>query len=279
MRYLGIDDYKLLGITDGTLTNHLDCMEKIPLDVYTKIFVTGTMDGHLDHSAAYHCVINALEKQKNCKTEIYLYEVHREIMEPSHFLDITYIQEKKEQAIRLHKSQLDSVPYDRLARVTAEHRALQNRQLGKYYEVYKKIEISSDISRNTNNEIERELSKFKQFYQVLTKWMLKEKQNGLEELLKNKYGVSKCVIYGYAELGQILEKNLSGTSIPVEKILDRKISGVSYGGVEIVRPDDFYSRDITVIVTAVYYYDEIEKKLRELGYKNIYSLYEIITNL
>jgi hypothetical protein len=32
---------------------------------------------YLDHSAAYHCVINALKKQKNCKTEIYLYEVHR----------------------------------------------------------------------------------------------------------------------------------------------------------------------------------------------------------
>ena len=38
MEYLGIDDYRIIGITDGTLMNYLDCMIDIPLKKYSKIF-------------------------------------------------------------------------------------------------------------------------------------------------------------------------------------------------------------------------------------------------
>ena len=43
--------------------------------------------------------------------------------------------------------------------------------------------------------------------------------------------------------------------------------------------EDIDDYDIPIIVTATYYYDDIKKELQDLGYKYIYSLYEIVTNM
>lgn len=279
MEYLGIDDYKFLGIIDGTLINHLDCMRDIPLKKYTKIFVTGSDDGHPDHLAAYHCVLEALMIQNNSDTEVYLYEVHKELLNPTHFMDITDCIEKKVNAIRFHASQLGSIPYDHFAEITAEHRGLQNRQPNRLWEVYQKIELKSHSLLSEEIEKEKELSKFKQYYHVLTKWMLNDDTQALYTTLREKYNVSKCHIYGYAELGRILELKLLKSSIEIDKIIDKKMFGLSNSGIEIIKPGDIKEYDIPIIVTATYYYEDIKKELQNLGQKYIYSLFEIVTNL
>lgn len=279
MRFLGLNNYVFLNISDGTLMNHVDCIEHVKLENYTKIFVTGLYDGHTDHSAALYCVLNALKKQVICKADVYLYEVHNELLNPTNFMDITDFIDKKIQAVRFHKSQLNAVRYDRLIELNAELRAIQHRQAGVFWEVYEKVNLDTYLHFETNNAIESELSKFKQFYQVLTKWMLNDKQKKLEKLLIEKYALSECIIYGYAELGQILEKRLSDTSICIKNVMDKKITGFSKKGIKIIKPNDVYDKNIPIVVTAIFYYGEIRKELKELGFKKIYSLYEIITSL
>lgn len=279
MEYLGIDDYRCLGITDGTLISCLDCLKDISLNEYSKIFVTGPDDGHTDHTAAYHCVLRALRQQNNTDTEVYLYEVHKQLLNPTHFLNITDCIDRKLKAIRFHNSQLVNIPYDRFAEINAEHRGIQDRQPNSLLEIYQKVELANQGVVDGEIEKEKELSKFKQFYQVLTRWMLNADSQVFYNILRNKYSVSRCIIYGYAELGQILEKELLRSSIQIDRIIDKKRSGLSNLGIVINKPEDINDYDIPIIVTATYYYDDIKKELQDLGYKYIYSLYEIVTNL
>lgn len=279
MEYFGINDYRCLGITDGTLISHLDCLKDISMNEYSKIFVTSSVDGHADHTAAYHCVLRALMAQKNIEMEVYLYEVHKELLNPTHFLNITDCIDRKLKAIRLHNSQLSSIPYDRFAEITAEHRGIQNRQPNSLWEMYQKVELTNRDASGKEIEKEQELSKFKQFYQILTKWMLNDDSQALYNTLRDKYSVSRCIIYGYAELGQILEKKLLKSSIQIDQILDKRCFGLSNLGITINRPEDINEYDVPIIVTATYYYEDIKKELQALGHKYIYSLFEIVTNL
>lgn len=279
MEYFGINDFKLLGIVDGTLISHLDCMKDIILKKYTKIFVTGSDDGHVDHLAAYHCVLNALRIQNNTDTEVYLYEVHKELLNPTHFLNITDCIDRKLKAIRFHNSQLVNIPYDRFAEINAEHRGIQDRQPNSLLEMYQKVELTNQGVLSGEIEKEKELSKFKQFYQILTKWMLNDDSQAFYDILSNKYSILRCIIYGYSELGQILEKELLKSSIQIDRIIDKKRSGLSNSGIVINKPEDINDYDIPIIVTATYYYEDIKKELLDLGYKYIYSLFEIVTNL
>ncbi|MBP3768914.1 MAG: PIG-L family deacetylase [Lachnospira sp.] len=279
MEYLGINDYKFLEIIDGTLISHLDCMNDISLKKYSKIFVTGYSDGHVDHTAAYHCIVKALMIQNNIDTEVYLYEVHKELVNPTHYLNITDCIDRKLKAIRFHDSQLGGIPYDYFAEITAVHRGIQNRQPNSLWEVYQKIELKNQNLLGEGIEKEKELSKFKQFYQILTKWMLNDDSKEFYDILRNKYSISRCIIYGYAELGKILEKKLLKTSIQIDKIIDKKCLGLSNSGITINRPEDISEYDVPIIVTATYYYDDIKKELQDIGHKYIYSLFEIVTNL
>ena len=43
MHFLGIEEYWMLDIEDGTLMQHINCLEHIDFSFYTKIFVTAFM--------------------------------------------------------------------------------------------------------------------------------------------------------------------------------------------------------------------------------------------
>ena len=147
-----------------------------------------------------------------------------------------------------------------------------------YYNNLPKTQVEQQTA-DKEIEKEKELSKFKQFYQVLTRWMLNADSTVFYNILKDKYSVSRCIIYGYAELGQILEKELLKSSIQIDGIIDKKRSGLSNSGIVINRPEDFKEYGVPVIVTATYYYEDIKKELQGLGHKYIYSLFEIVSNL
>ena len=278
MGFLGVEQYRFLDIPDGTLMNVLDCMEGIDLSPYTKIFVPGEHDGHPDHTAAFYCLARAIEYQRTAVAEVFRYEVHKELGQPTHYIDITQCMDKKMDAIRYHQSQIRTMPYERYAAINAECRALQNRQAHRYWEVYEQVESVAGLTEGTG-EMERELQKFRMFYQVLTRWMLNADRNTLAEILKKRYNITACAIYGYAELGKILLKQLRESDIAVAYILDKKQIAAPEDGIRICYPDRELEKPDAVIVTAVYYYDAIKMELQDLGYHNIYSLYDLVTNI
>lgn len=278
MKEAGVKKYQMLDFEDGTLMQHQDCLEAFDFSIYTKIFVTGMQDIHADHTAGYMSVYNALKKQKIHGIELYLYEVHAPLQEPSHMLDITEIIEKKLELIRIHQSQVSYMPYDKLVKVSAEYRALQNRMDNRYIEVYKRIPYGGSVDK-VAIELEGKLQKQILFYQVMVKWLEIKMQgkNIAEALLKN--GHTKIAVYGYAELGKLLCQELFGREVEVKYILDKKVKGMGEQKIPIYFPGAEFVLTDTVIVTAIYYFDEIKQELEQSGYKYVLSLKNLIEEI
>lgn len=277
MQFLGIKNFKNLGIHDGMLMNHIECLNDVDLSGFSKIFVTGETDGHEDHAAAYYCVKNAVKTQK-ADADVYLYEVHQELPVPTHYLDITSCIDKKVSAVRFHQSQLEAMPYDRYVRINAECRALQQRQVSCYWEDYQLLSKSAiNEEKNVGTE-NKDLQKFRMFYKVLTNWMIKDEKD-FSIFLKKQYKIKNCAIYGYAELGKILRRRLEKSDISILYVLDKKVDADPDGQIPFYYPISGLDKPDAVIVTAVYYFDEIRKELLELGYNNVYSLYDIVMSL
>lgn len=270
--------YSCYAIEDGTLSKNIDLLDDFDFSKYTKIFVTSTSDGHPDHSAAYNIVKTALNLQ-NLKKEIYLYEVHNPLANPTHMLDITKVIDNKLSLIQCHRSQLKVIPYDRMAKSLAEYRAVQNRMVNSYIEVF---ELDTDEFDVKINPLEIELQKQRLFYKILTRWneAIHVGWNlGVE--LKNKGYTSVCV-YGFAELGRLATFEIENEDgIEITHFFDKKLHGkfVETSGKMIEYPDTYYKDIECIVVSAIYYYEEIKKELTSIGYINILSLYEIIENV
>ena len=276
MKFANIRQYSMLDVSDGTLMEHSECLMNIDLKSYTKIFVTGERDNHPDHTAAFVCLREAIKKQSADMLEIYQYEVHNPLACPTHYLNITSCIDNKIGLIRKHKSQLSKVPYDEYAKTSGKYRAIQNRMSNEYIEVYSLVDISSegDVQQL---ELQKKLQKFSLFYQVLTKWMIKESIHSIESYLKER-DVKRVSIYGYAELGEILRLRIE-KSIEVAYILDKKVTEDPKGEIAFCYPRAGLPKVDLIIVTAIYYYKEIRQELSKMGYSNIISLPEIIDHL
>ena len=278
MHEAGVKNFKMFGLRDGTLMQHIKCLETTDLERYTKIFVTGPQDNHSDHSAAYFSVLSALEKQRLYHIEVYIYEVHAPLKDPTHMLDITEVMEKKRRLIRFHASQIGKMPYDRLAEVAAEYHALQERMSDRRVEVYSKIVLGQEENYHIQ-ELELKLQKQIRFYQLLTKWLsAKIEGYNIADALRKK-GFSNIAIYGYAELGKLVYQELQNSAIEVCYILDKKIKQIDNGDISVFMPECKNGRVDAVVVTAIFYYDEIRAELEELGYENVISLETIIETI
>ena len=272
MELLGIKKYWIESTADGTLMNHTDCLVKHDLSRYSKIFVTSGKDNHADHTAAYVSIIQALKHQRISGAEIYLYEIHNPMEHPTHYFDITECVETKCILIQKHQSQLDLLPYDQYARTAAEYRALQNRMPGRYLEVYTKAG-TEEILDSKLIGLESEIQKFKLFYHVMSKWMLNGANNIVEKLAEK--NVDTYIIYGYAELGRILKKQLELAGFQLLYVFDKKMM-LPTDGIKFYRPQPGLPEADIIIVTAVYYYEEIKKELSEMGYESIYSIQDLL---
>lgn len=275
MRDAGISNYEMLDYEDGSLMQHTDCLENVNLSSFTKIFVTGIHDDHPDHTAAYVSVRQAVKKQAVTNVEIYLYEVHAPLQEITHILDITSVIKEKRNLIRHHQSQMTSLPYDKMAQSLAEYRALQNRAKDSYYEAYSCVNLMDERDGSTI-ELEKKLQKSVMFYWVLTRWMdLKIRGYGIVDIL-NKLKIRNIAVYGYAELGQLLCSELVNTKVQVSYLLDKRVKETGIENLPVYIPQGGLPEVDAVVVTAVYYFDEIEKDLLQMGYQNIISFRNLL---
>lgn len=275
MEMLGIENYKMLDIPDGTLMQHTDCLMNFDLSQYTKIFVTGSRDGHPDHTAAYVSVVNALKEQKEWKKEVFVYEVHSPLQSPTHMLDITDAIETKQKLIRIHSSQTKYMAYDKYAKVSAEYRALQQRYDDRYIEVYSLVRFDEKTDECLI-EMERKLQKQIQFYQALTKWLELKINNINIAYYLEKEGYKTVAIYGYKELGKLLYQELQYSNLNVMYIIDKNNKNIHLENIDVLAPQKKLPQVDTVIVTAIYYFEEIREELENLGFANIISLTQLL---
>lgn len=275
MQVACISDYIMMDYEDGSLMQHTDCLEDVDLTQYTKIFVTGIYDGHPDHTAACISLRQALVKQSVQDMEIYQYEVHSPLREVSHMLDITSVMDKKVSYIRCHQSQLTSLAYDEMAKALARYRAMQNRMRNCCVEAYAIMSFTENMD-NSVIEMQKNLQKSVLFYWVLTRWMdLKISGGGTDDILK-KLGYNRISVYGYAELGQLLCRELMDTEVDVLYVMDKKVKDTRIKNLRVYFPQKGLPDVDVIVVTAIYYFDEIQKELLQMGYKCVVSLRELL---
>lgn len=280
MESLGIDNYSYLSIHDGTLLSCPECLDDFDISVFDYVFVTSNFDGHSDHTGAFNCVKRAVSRIKGVRVpKVFLYEVHKQLLCPSHYIDITDIVEEKKKLIKIHDSQVSILPYDEMAIMNGKCRAMQYRVPGRCFEVFQEVVGFDNENNDLTTELETKLQKQIQFYQLFVRWMrAKQKGKNIADVLIS-YGYKRVIIYGYAELGQLLFEELLGSNILVECVFDKNYMKYENNEVEICSPDSDVRNVDLVIVTAIYYYQDIKEELEVKGYKRVNSLGEIVDRM
>lgn len=279
MKYARVHSYRMLGYEDGTLLQHVDCLKDIDFSGYTKIFIPWGNDNHPDHTGAYLAATGRMKQQHITNVEVYQYEVHVPFHDVTHMLDITSGIDHKLKLIQFHNSQVSSVDYDQIAKALGKYRACQCNLPEKYLEVYLETDITHDSLEQEIAIREKTLQKYIQFYRVMLRW-LNAMQEGadIEGFLKVR-GIKTVAIYGYADIGKLLCNELSKSDIKVVSILDKRDMQSTILNLQVQRPSNGDRSVDAVLVTAVYYFDEIRAELKKLGYKNIMSLQKIVESL
>lgn len=91
--------------------------------------------------------------------------------------------------------------------------------------------------------------------------------------------IEEIIVYGIAELGDLLVKEAINNNYKIIAITDRRIEigGYNYVDIPAVNVDELYKwKDKCIVVTAVTFYEEIEKDLLNRGYEKIVPLWDLL---
>ena len=153
---------------------------------------------------------------------------------------------------------------------------MQNRMEGHYIETYTRMSPEYDPYDTAAAELDERLQKSILFYQILTRWVeMKIKGYSIAEVIK-KRGFHKVAVYGYAEIGKLLCQELAQAGMEAAYVLDRKVTHTEDEKISVFVPQKGLPEVDAVVVTAVYYFHEIEKELIEMGFHNIVSLRDLM---
>ncbi len=110
---------------------------------------------------------------------------------------------------------------------------------------------------------------------MFNQWMiLKQEGKSLEKYFRDN-GYQSIAIYGMSYLGERLYDELKDSGIEVAYAIDKNADAI-YADIDVKKMTDDLTKVDAVIVTAVYYFDEIEEELGELIDYPIISLEEIL---
>lgn len=265
--------YKMCGIEDGKLILNEKYFEKIDFLQYTFVFLPNPNDNHSDHTAAYVYALNEIKRQKIKNIRVFQYEVHTPLPNVTSYLDISMTIEKKQKLVACHSSQMKVHPYMQQVKLLAQYRGYQNEQPDKFLEVYTEVKIEDE--KQISVGIEFELSKYKQFTRVLLKWMsIRNSGKSIVDYLRQNEWRTVAV-YGYGPIGKLLYEELKKNNCDVQYIIDK--NPTVQGENTCVYHDMGNLKKVDVIiVTAMSYYEEIAKELRNKTDINVVSFEKII---
>lgn len=117
---------------------------------------------------------------------------------------------------------------------------------------------------------------------VFTQWFkMKQKGKSLTDyFVENNY--KSIAVYGMHYLGECLVQELKGTDIEIKYIIDQNADHISLDTDEdgesytIIKPEEKFSKVDAIVVTAFYFFDQIEETLSDKVDCPILSLEDII---
>lgn len=279
MHLLGIKEYEYLKYPDGDLINSKNCMDSINIDEYNLVLLPWGEDNHPDHMATYEYAVTKLKKEQY-KGRVYTYEVHVPFHDVDVYVDVTGVIDEKIRLIQCHKSQINSICYDDKAKALAKYRACTHNHPNRYYECFREVDITENVD-NENKQIikkqEQRIAKLSAQCMIMNRWLSKKiiDENFIEDILMA-HGCETISIYGFSGLGQVLYKELMKSNVEIREILDKRKLNNELGDTPVVLPENGSLDVDIVIVTAINEYDDIRAYIKELGYKRIISLKQIL---
>lgn len=125
-------------------------------------------------------------------------------------------------------------------------------------------------------KIRMSADKYYLYFLMANQWItLKQKGVTIEDYL-TKHRYHKIAIYGMAELGEMLYRELDGTSVEVAYAIDASAGRLLVHYCNILSPTDELPEVDAVIVTPIPYFKDIEKKLSKKLECPIISLEEVL---
>lgn len=117
-------------------------------------------------------------------------------------------------------------------------------------------------------------SKYWQYYDVLNRWM-KQREKGISiaDNLRQR-DIREIAIYGMGDVGKHLQEELAGTDIVIKYAVDRSFYAMS--DLDIYEPESDLPEVDAVIVTPVFDYEIIQKRLTEKMDCQILSISDVI---
>lgn len=110
---------------------------------------------------------------------------------------------------------------------------------------------------------------------LLNEWLkIKQRGEDISDYFK-KRNIKNIAIYGLSYVGERLYDELDGTNINIKYAIDRKINKTCKN-IKIISPGEELPEVDAVIVTPVFYYDEIKIGLQEKVTGQIISIEDII---
>ena len=124
-------------------------------------------------------------------------------------------------------------------------------------------------------EKQEQLRKLHVLYMAFDQWLqIRQAGKSLAEyFVKNNY--KTVAVYGMKELGERLCDELKGSEITVCYAIDKNADQI-YADVDVVTPDDDLMPVDVIVVTAIYYFDEIEEMMCKKVECPIVSLEDIL---
>ncbi len=134
------------------------------------------------------------------------------------------------------------------------------------------------VNTSASKKIRRKddgLKKVHELYMAFDQWLsIRQEGKTLVEYFRE-HDYKTVAIYGMKELGEHLYEELKGSDVEVRYVIDKNADTI-YADVDVVTPDEVLEPVDVIVVTAIYYFDEIEDMLSEKVDYPVISLEDIL---
>lgn len=123
--------------------------------------------------------------------------------------------------------------------------------------------------------LEEDDIKFHEFYAILLQWVHMHNEGKTIGAYLQRCGYRTVAIYGMKEFGEELLYELKDSEVEVKYAIDRNADDL-YVAADVYRPDEKLESVDAVIVTAVHWFDDIEKEMKEKLGCPVLSLEDVV---
>lgn len=110
MAHYHVGKFRMLGIEDGRMIDAFNAFSVLDFKQYDYVMMPHPMDLHKDH-VAVSCLFKRLHRTRPFAGQVVYYEIWNTLGEPTHYVDISDVAEKKKELINLYRSQVKNIDY------------------------------------------------------------------------------------------------------------------------------------------------------------------------